>query len=122
MTHLGGFSGKEMGNRKSLVLCSRVIALSAKGMSGRRIAKELAIDKRTVARILASPEARRIAAAILHNAGMPADLVPGNPQAQQQKEPEANSSAGEPDIPPVSIRDAFRRTPAPERPRNETHN
>jgi hypothetical protein len=54
-----------MANRKSLVLCSRVIALSAKGMSGRKIARELAIDRRTIRRILESPEAGRVAAMLL---------------------------------------------------------
>ncbi len=96
-----------MSNRKSAVLCSRVIALSAKGMSGRKIAQELSIDKRTVARILASPEAQRIAAAILHSAGVPEDLTPESTATSEQKAPEPTFPASAP--PPLSIRNAYDR-------------
>jgi Homeodomain-like domain len=50
-----------VGSNKSPILQARVIELSAQGMSGRRIAADLQINRRTVARILAGPDARRIA-------------------------------------------------------------
>jgi DNA-binding transcriptional regulator YhcF (GntR family) len=49
-----------LGSNKPTILQARVIELSAQGVSGRKIARELNINRRTVARILAGPEAQRI--------------------------------------------------------------
>ncbi len=50
----------KIGSNKPALLQVRVIELSARGLSGRKIARELCINRRTVARILAGPEARSI--------------------------------------------------------------
>lgn len=89
-----------MANKKSSVLQAQVIALSARGKSGRAIARELAIDKRTVSRILGSAEAQRIAGAILREAGV---------MNEPEKPPKADPPAPDPDAPPPgSIRAAHR--------------
>ena len=49
-----------VGSNKPAILQAQVIELSATGMSGRKIAQEVNINRRTVARILAGPEARQI--------------------------------------------------------------
>jgi hypothetical protein len=49
------------GSNKPEILQAHVIELSAQGISGRKIARELSINRRTVARILAGPEARKMA-------------------------------------------------------------
>lgn len=49
-----------LGSNKPAILQARVIELSAQGISGRKIAQELSINRRTVARILAGPEARKL--------------------------------------------------------------
>jgi hypothetical protein len=49
------------GSNKPAILRARVIELSAQGISGRTTAHELKINRRTVARILAGPEAKRMA-------------------------------------------------------------
>jgi hypothetical protein len=48
------------GSNKPLILQAQVIEMSAQGMSGRRIALYLKINRRTVAHILAGPEAQRL--------------------------------------------------------------
>jgi hypothetical protein len=48
------------GSNKPAILQSRVIELSATGMSGRKIARGLNLNRRTVARILAGTEAQAI--------------------------------------------------------------
>lgn len=50
------------GSNKPPILQARVIEMSAQGLSGRRIAACLKINRRTVARILAGPEAQRLVA------------------------------------------------------------
>jgi hypothetical protein len=49
-----------IGSNKPAILQARVLELSAQGILGRRMALELNINRRTVARILAGPEARSI--------------------------------------------------------------
>jgi DNA-binding CsgD family transcriptional regulator len=47
-----------VGSNKPAILKARVIEVSATGMSGRKIAQEANINRRTVARILAGPDAQ----------------------------------------------------------------
>jgi IS30 family transposase len=50
----------KVGSNKPQIVQAHVIELSATGMSGRKIAQQLNINRRTVARILVGPEARRL--------------------------------------------------------------
>jgi hypothetical protein len=49
-----------MGSNKPAILQARPIELSAQGISDRKIACGLTINRRSIARILAGPEARRM--------------------------------------------------------------
>src|SRR5277367_2465979 len=50
----------KVGSNKPQILQARVIEMAAQGFSGRRTASALKINRRTVTRILAGPEARAI--------------------------------------------------------------